>query len=72
MVYLDDIVVFSKTIQEHVDRIQIILNCLLKAAKAVLHALGHVVVICAGIVSCEGICPIPYKMKALTRISFTE
>ena len=70
MVYLDDIIVFSNTIEEHATRLRVVLGCLYQAdlkvkltkcafAKTVLHALGHVV-------SRAGISPDPDKVRAVS------
>ncbi len=69
MVYLDDIIVFSRTIGEHAERLLAILTCLGKAdlkvklakcdfAKTTLRALGH-------IVNQQGVSPDPEKVSAV-------
>ena len=69
LVYLDDIIVFSATLDEHVERLHNILECIRTAglkvkltkcdfAKAELHALGHVV-------SGKGVSPDPQKIRAV-------
>ncbi len=69
MVYLDDVIVFSKTIREHAERLLAILTCLGKAelkvklakcdfAKTTVRALGH-------IVNQQGVSPDPEKYQPL-------
>ena len=69
LVYLDDVVVYSHTLEQHLDRLKLVLNCLAKAglklkwskcrfAETSLRVLGH-------IVSKSGISPDPEKLLAV-------
>jgi len=69
MVYIDDIIIYSKTEEEHLKHIEAVLRTLMKHQVCIklqkcqffqtrLHFLGHVV-------SAQGIAPDPMKIKAL-------
>ena len=76
LVYLDDIIVFANTFQEHADRVDLVLNRLeeaglkLKASKCHLfaeqaHFLGH-------IISAEGVLPSPDNVARILQFAAPE
>ena len=69
LVYLDDVIVFSETVNEHIDRLEVIFQKLIKAGLTLkpkkcnffrrqVPFLGHVV-------SAEGVSTDPEKIKAI-------